>query len=151
MPIIVTFFYNPSHLMRWLGLKPFKFLVNPYFLKTGVLGLSAPVAVPGCQDRHCSLDPAPRWLVKQAAGLLAPVVAAICNASLQSSTLPVSQKQALVTPRLKKQFLSPDDLNNYRPISNLSFISKVVESAVATQFTTHCELGILRWCHLCKQ
>ena len=90
-------------------------------------------------SKHCALDPAPTWLVKRAAGVLSPVIAAICNASLQSGTLPAHQKQALVNARLKKQSLNPDDLNSFRPISNLSFISKLVERAVANQFVFHCD------------
>jgi len=42
--------------------------------------------------KHCDLDPAPKWLIKRAAGVLAPVVAAICNALLQSGVFPDSQK-----------------------------------------------------------
>jgi len=34
--------------------------------------------------KHCDLDPAPTWLVKCAVDILAPVVATICNASLQT-------------------------------------------------------------------
>jgi hypothetical protein len=36
-------------------------------------------------------------------------------------------KSAIVTPLLKKLSLQKDELRNYRPISNLSFISKVLE------------------------
>ena len=66
-------------------------------------------------SKHCSLDPAPTWLIKKAADVLAPVLAAVCNASLQSGTLPESQKQARVTARLKKPTMNADDLNAYRP------------------------------------
>jgi len=51
---------------------------------------------------------------------------------------PTSQRQAVVTARLKKPSLNPDDLNSYRPIYNLSFLSKLIERAVATmQFMAH--------------
>ena len=50
-------------------------------------------------------------------------------------------------PRLKKPSLNPDDLNSYRPISNLSFISKVVERVVATRLSEHFESqGLLPDC-----
>jgi len=77
--------------------------------------------------KHCTLDPAPTWLIKCAANVLAPVIAAVCNASLEAGILPTSQKQAVVTAHLKKPSLNPDDLNSYRPISNLSFLSKLTE------------------------
>ena len=41
--------------------------------------------------------------------------------------------QVLVQPLLKKPSLSTDDLNNFRPISNLNFISKILEKVVAIQ------------------
>ena len=46
-------------------------------------------------------------------------------------------KQALVTPLLKKPSLDKEVLNNYRPVSNLSFLSKLTERAVASQLTKH--------------
>jgi len=66
--------------------------------------------------KHCSLDPAPTWLIKRAASVLAPVFAPICNASLESGFLPVTEKQALVTACLRTPSLNPDDLNSFRPI-----------------------------------
>jgi len=62
--------------------------------------------------------------VKRAIDLLAAVIAAVCNASLQSGYFPQSQKQARVTARLKKPSVDPDDLNSFRPISSLTFLSK---------------------------
>ena len=39
-------------------------------------------------------------------------------------------KSAVVTPLLKKDGLDPDDLNNFRPISIISLISKILERLV---------------------
>jgi hypothetical protein len=89
--------------------------------------------------KHCVLDPVPTWLVKRAADVLAPVLTVMCNSSLQSGHLPHTQKHAIVSPRLKKPTLDSDDINSYRPISNLSFISKLVEKVVSTRFTEHAE------------
>jgi len=41
------------------------------------------------------------------------------------ATLTESQKAAVIAPVLKKPNADPDELKNYRPISNLTFISKV--------------------------
>jgi len=87
--------------------------------------------------KHCALNPAPTWLIKRAANVLASVIAAVCNVSLEAGILPTPQKQADVTAPFKKPSLNPDDLNSYRPISNLSFLSKLTERAVASQFMTH--------------
>lgn len=40
---------------------------------------------------------------------------------------------AVVTPLLKKTNLDTDILCNYRPISNLPFLSKILERVVARQ------------------
>ena len=37
----------------------------------------------------------------------------------------------------KKPSLPPEDLNNYRPISNLNFISKILEKVVASRMNSH--------------
>jgi Reverse transcriptase (RNA-dependent DNA polymerase) len=42
-----------------------------------------------------------------------------------------------VKPLLKKPELDPDNLNSYRPISNLTFTSKLVERFVAARFLKH--------------
>ena len=58
-------------------------------------------------------------------------------ASLASSQFPTAHKHALVTPILKKPSLDPAQLNNYRPISNLSFLSKLLERSVASQISSY--------------
>jgi len=45
---------------------------------------------------------------------LAPVIANMCNASLQQSKLPASSKKAIVRPLLKKQTLDQNDPSSYR-------------------------------------
>ena len=87
--------------------------------------------------KHCDLDPLPTWLFKKAISVLAPVLCHLCNASLSAGVLPTSQKHAIVRPILKKPTLDVDDLSSYRPISNLSFISKTVERVVAARLLHH--------------
>ena len=53
-------------------------------------------------------------------------------------------KATIVRPRLKKTNLYPEDMDSYRPISNLTFLSKTVERVVAIRFVEHAELhGLL--------
>jgi len=76
--------------------------------------------------------------VTSTADHIAPLLCAMCYASLKSAVMPVSQN--VVYPRLKKATLDPDDPSSYRPISNLSFISKLVERVVASsRFVKHAE------------
>jgi len=91
--------------------------------------------------KHCDLDPAPTRFLKRAIDVLAPVIAAVCIASLQSGYFPQTQKLARVTTRLKKHSMDSDDLNSFRPISNLTFLSKIVERVVAKHFTSHAALN----------
>ena len=65
--------------------------------------------------------------MKDSVDELIPMVTILVNLSLQSANVPDSMKQALVTPLLKKDDLDPEVLKNYRPVSNLSFLSKVLE------------------------
>ena len=61
----------------------------------------------------------------------------LCNTSLHDGTFPKTQKCALVTPVLKKSNLESSDMNNYRPISNLSFMSKLLERCVNDQINQY--------------
>ena len=90
--------------------------------------------------KSCELDPVPTFIVKQLIDDLLPFLTAMCNASLNEGNLPISQRHAIVRPLLKKQSLSPDELKNYRPVSNLTFISKVVERIIMNQIVDHLHL-----------
>ena len=85
----------------------------------------------------CQLDPLPTQLVKSCLPSLAPIISAIIHSSLTTGTVPTSFKTAAITPILKKPGADPSNLNNLRPISNLPFISKILEKAVASQLHSH--------------
>ena len=57
----------------------------------------------------------------------------IINFSLSEGIFSSSFKQAIVHPLVKKSSLPDDDLNNFCPISNLNFISKILEKVVASR------------------
>ena len=48
-------------------------------------------------------------------------------------------KQAIVRPLLKKRTMDVNDAASYRPISNLCFLSKIVEKVVDVRLTEHVE------------
>ena len=50
-----------------------------------------------------------------------------------------SEKLALLRPLLKKANLDSGDMKNYRPISNLTFLSKIVECAILDQLLPYLE------------
>uniref|UniRef100_A0A669CX68 Reverse transcriptase domain-containing protein n=1 Tax=Oreochromis niloticus TaxID=8128 RepID=A0A669CX68_ORENI len=55
------------------------------------------------------------------------------NCSLQSGVFPAAFKTAVVRPLLKKSNLDCNNFNNHRPVSNLPFLSKILEKPVFTQ------------------
>jgi len=71
--------------------------------------------------------------------IVAPIVASMCNASISQNKFPRSQKSATVRPLLKKSNLNPMDLNSYCPISNLSFVSKLLEHTIDSRLTQHAD------------
>ena len=77
-------------------------------------------------NKTCQLDPVPTWLVKDLSGTLAPFIAALFNRSLATGCFPSAFKRAVVVrPLLKKSGLDASEMKNYRPVSNLSFLSKL--------------------------
>ena len=59
------------------------------------------------------------------------------NASLSSATMPPTLKAATVTPLLKKPSLNCEDFKNYRPVSNLPYVSKLIEKVVVRRLNAH--------------
>ena len=84
------------------------------------------------KTKSCKLDPVLTTLLKQYAEILVPSIQSIINASLSQGSFTHSLKTAVVRPLLKKPNL---DLvfKNYRHVSNLSYLSKIVEKVVCTQ------------------
>ena len=91
-------------------------------------------------NKSCELDPFPTPLVKNCLDVLLTPITSLINNSLAEGIVPQSFKNAHVSPILKKPSLSKDDLKNYRPVSNLSFISKVLEKVVAHRIQSHITL-----------
>lgn len=92
--------------------------------------------ISGAAPKSCELDPLPSPLVKDLLSLR-PIISRIVNQSLATGAFPTEYKSAVVRPLLKKPSLDRDSLKNYRPVSNLSFVSKLIERAVASQLASH--------------
>ena len=63
----------------------------------------------------------------------------VCNASFNSAVFPSILKTASITPVIKNYESEDDSPSNYRPISNLKTISKLLEKVVVTRLITHLE------------
>ena len=90
-------------------------------------------------SKSCSLDPWPTFLVLDYLDILITPITAIINAFLEQGKCPNFFKQAHITPILKKPSLDKEVVKNYRPVSNLNFISKILERVVAVQLQSQLE------------
>ena len=65
--------------------------------------------------------------------VLASIIHKLNRTTCGLGHFPASCKLAIISPLIKKQGLDYEILKNYRPVANLSFISKIIEKAIATQ------------------
>ena len=87
--------------------------------------------------KTCDLDPLPTSLLYEMLDLVLPALTRIINDSLCSGVFPDVFKTALVKPLLKKPKLDHNELKKFRPVSNLSFVSKILEKVVLSQLSEH--------------
>ena len=83
--------------------------------------------------KSCQLDPAPTCLVKEMRELLSPFISLMFNKSLASGCYSSEFKKAVVRPLLKKHGLDVSQMKNYRPVSNLPFLSKLLQRIVQSR------------------
>ncbi len=85
------------------------------------------------------LDPIPSKLLKEILAEVIDHLLTIINLSLSLGYDPKTFKFAAVKPLIKKPQLDPKDLVNYRPISNLPFLSKILENIASSQLYSFLE------------
>ena len=93
--------------------------------------------------KSCALDSIPTWLLKKCEDGLIPVLTLIVNISVSCAEFPKELKRAFLTPLIKKIILDAEILKNYRPVSNLSFLSKLIERIVFVQLVNHLDKNCL--------
>ena len=87
--------------------------------------------------KSCELDPIPTTLLYENLDILLPTITNNINTSLTTGIVPPDLKTAIVKPLLKKPSLDKNLLKNYRPISNLPFLSKILEKVVLHKLLCH--------------
>ena len=87
--------------------------------------------------KTCALDPLPASVLTKYLPRLLPVITDIVNRSLDEAFIPNSFKTALFTPLLKKTNSDTEEFENFGPVSNLPFISKLIEKSVAAQLVQY--------------
>ena len=85
----------------------------------------------------------PTWLLKDCADDFTPFITKLVNLSMASGMVPHILKEAYITPIIKKPHLDKTDITNYRPISNLPVISKLLERAVSAQLAVYLDCNKL--------
>ena len=82
------------------------------------------------------LDILPTFLLKRFSTILSPIIAKLANLSFSQGVFP-NFKTAQVTPLLRKLNLEKSNLSNYRPVSNLTTLSEILEKIALSQLSTH--------------
>ena len=80
----------------------------------------------GMSSKSCESDPVPTTLLKEILPQVIKLITKIINISLELGIFASQWKVALVKPLLKKMGLAMV-APNYHPVSNLPFLSKVLE------------------------
>jgi len=82
-------------------------------------------------------DPLPVSVMKLVADEIAPFLSDLFSRSMSTGHFPSTFKEAFITPAIKKPGLDVTNAQLYRPISNLSVVSKLLERIVAQQLNTY--------------
>ena len=87
-------------------------------------------------NKSCELDLIPTYLLKEQSNISVSTLKNIVNASLEQGVFPQSLRSAIVRPMLKKAGLELIE-KNYRPVSNLAFLGKLIERAACNQIVDY--------------
>ena len=82
-------------------------------------------------------------LLKENIDCLIKPITAIINDSFSSGVFPMRLREAMVSPILKKSTMDKNILENYRLVSNISYVSKIMEKLVCSKINEHIDLNNL--------
>ena len=99
--------------------------------------------------KQFSLDPVSAWIVKECSELLSSVLATMINVSFSEGIFPSRLGSVIISPILKKPNLDLFELKSWRPISNLSFVSKLFERIAVSRLGTH--ISTINCCRCANQ
>ena len=94
------------------------------------------------QTRSCEIDILPKTFIKKYLNKFIGIITKIVNISLQECIFSDHWKMAILRPLIKRIELHLL-CSNYRPVSNLNIISKVMDSAMLDQVNKHSKLNDL--------
>ena len=87
--------------------------------------------------KYSALDAFHSKIIKMCPRSFSVIISHLANISFSHGHFPTRYKTAQITPLLKKPNLNPDDPANYRPISNLNTLSKILERLVLMRLSPH--------------
>ena len=99
--------------------------------------------IKGMKSKTSILDPIPTDILKQFVDLLCPFFTFLVNFTFNESRFPNLLKHAAITPVIKDKNGDSEAYKNYRPVSNLSFLSKLLEKVVYDQIAAHFQFNNL--------
>ena len=89
------------------------------------------------------LDLLPTTVLKACDSEFSNIISHIANRSFAVDRLPSVWGTGLASPLLKKPGLPTSDLNNLRPITNLTTVSKIVERLTLARLKSHIPLSLI--------
>ena len=75
----------------------------------------------------------PVWLVKEKVDVFAPIFRTIINKSFREGKYPSSLKLGTVRPVIKEKNSDTENYKNFRPVTNIPFLPKLIEKAANNQ------------------
>ena len=85
-------------------------------------------------NKTCELDAIPTNLIKDILSAVLKTIMQIVNMSLTTGIFPLDWKKPIIRPLIRKAGLELSK-KNYRPVSNLCFLSKLVEYCILNNFS----------------
>ena len=87
----------------------------------------------------CTLDPIRTSFMKM---LLVPILTQIIHMSFEQGVMPPDLKEAFIIPLLKRFGSNPEILKNFRPLSKLLYLSKLIKWVSAKRPLEHMDLHL---------
>lgn len=89
------------------------------------------------QPKSSRLDYIPTSLIKSCNSLFADLISGLANLCFTQGCFPTRFKSVIVKPLLKKPGLDINSPSNYRSVSNLNIISKILERLFLSRLNSH--------------
>ena len=87
--------------------------------------------------KACELDPLPATIMRNCYSALVPVFKTVTNPSLSTGSMPKGFKIASLRPLLKKPNTDFEQYPDFRLVTNLKFLSKLIEKFVFVQLNNY--------------